>query len=221
MKNLLKIGKNKKQFEKQNVIVPTLLLSHTYFLNEQHTSYLSIGFDSESFEPAIILFKNSIFHALSTETWTTSIYNNWLIIQNHINGENNISFAELPNTNSDCEVKLTCRNNERLVLFKNGCKKLALNPEEWSRVADLLPFLHSIINWSEVIWQHVREYYNLYVMKCCERQAYSLNVVDFFIPPITSHNFFNCARLFNEIPVLCKKKLLNDYYSTVCKLNLN
>lgn len=212
----------KKLSVKENVIVPNLLLSHTYFLNDQHTSYLSIGFDTESFKPAIVLFKNTVFHQMCVETWTTSVYNNWQTIKNHFMGQNNILFEELPKTTTnDCSVKLTCRGSQRRILFTDGCKKIILNYEEWVRAEELLSFLQSVINWSETVWQQVAAYHHIYMMKCYNQKSYSLDTIDFFIPPITGHNFFNYARLFNEIPVLCKQQLINKYYSNVCEQNIN
>lgn len=220
MENNMKIRKVNKLIGKKNEIVPSLLLSHTYFLNENHTSYISIGFNINTFMPVIILYKNTVFHVLSTDFWTTTIFNSLENIKNHFICESNISFTELPKINGNCDVKLTCRNNERRILFTSGGKKIILNAEEWEHVHASSSFLQSIINWSDTIWQDVWNYYNLYILKCFERRMFSLEMKDFFIPPIVGCKFFNYSRLFNEIPILCKNKLINDYYSNICKENL-
>lgn len=201
---------------KKSVFVPNLLLSHTYFLNDQHTCYLSIGYNAETFKPEIILFKNTVFHILEAESWTSVIFNNLQTIKKHFSGENNISFAELPKTIGNCDVKLTCRNNERSILFTNGSKKIVLNQDEWERCSSLLLFLQSMITWSEVVWPDVARYYNLYLLKCIDRKTYSLHLNDFFIPPLIGYNYFNFSRLFNELPILCKNKIMNDYYVNIC-----
>ena len=217
MKNLVKVNKVKKFSAKENVIVPNLLLSQTYFLNDEHTCYLSIGFDTESFKPAIVLLKNTVFHQMCVETWTTAVYNNWETIKNHFMGQTNI--LELPKTTSDCSVKLTSRGGQQRIVFTHGCKKIILNSEEWSRAEELLSFLQTVINWSETVWQQIADYHHIYMMKCCGQNSYALAAVDFFIPPVTGYNFFNYARLFNEIPILCRQQLINNYYLEVCKQN--
>lgn len=223
MENLVKVKKFKKVHklpEKTNGIIPNLLLSHTYFLNDQHTTYISIGYNIESFKPVIILFKNTVYHELSTDVWTTTIFNHLDVIRNHFNRENNISFAELPKISGNCTVKLTCRNNEPLILFTDGCKKIILNSEEWEHVYAVSPFLQSIITWSETNWQDIENYYNLYSLKCFDQKKFSLEMKDFYIPPLIGYNYFNYSRLFSEIPIFCKHKIMNDYYSNVVKQSL-
>jgi len=219
----MKIKKDRKvnkSIVKKNVVIPNLLLSHTYFLNDQHTSYITIGYNIETFKPVIILYKNTVFHELSTDAWTTIVYNNLEMIRNHFYSENSISFVELPKIDGNCDVKLTCRNNERHILFTNGHKKIILNFEEWERVSAWSSFLQSYIMWSETNWQDVWNYYNLYTMKCFDQKTFSLEMKDFFIPPVIGYNYFNYSRLFNEIPILCKNKIINEYYSNVVKQSL-
>jgi len=224
VKKLKKVGKVNKSIidnnkKKKNVVIPNLLLAHSYFLNDQHTSYITIGYNIETFKPVVILYKNTVFHELSTDAWTTIVFNNLEMIRNHFSYcENNI--AELPKINGDCDVKLTCRNNERQILFTNGHKKIILNLEEWERVSTLSSFLQSYIIWSETNWQDVGSYYNLYALKCFNQKTFSLEMKDFFIPPVIGYNYFNYSRLFNEIPILCKNKIINDYYSNIVNQNL-
>lgn len=208
---LNKVKSVNKLIKKKMATIPNLLLSHTYFLNDQHTCYLNIGYDVNTFETTIILFKNTMFHKLSAEMWTTTIFNNLSTINNHFSCENNISFAELPKMEGNCDVKLTCRNNERRIMFTSGGKKIVLNSKEWERCSSLSSFLQSIIIWSEAVWTDVANYYYLYVAKCFDRGTHSLQIQDFFIPPVTGYNYFNYSRLFNEIPVLCKQKIMYSY----------
>lgn len=220
MNNLTKVKRVNNLIEKKMVTVPNLLLSHTYFLNDQHTCYVNIGYDINTFKTTIILFKNTVFHILSSDAWTTAVFNNLQTIKSHFSCENNISFAELPKTTGNCDVKLTCRNNERRIMFTSGGKKIVLNSKEWEHCASLSSFLQSIIIWSEAVWTDVANYYSLYLVKCFDRKTHALQIQDFFIPPVTGYNYFNYSRLFNEIPVLCRHKLINDFY--VCtqeKLN--
>lgn len=219
MEDLTKTVKRKIS-EKKFVIVPELLLSYTYFLNDQHSCYICIGFDIETFKLKIILFKNTIFLMLCYQDWK-NITNNIELIKKHFELGNyaleNPVYGELPKAVGFCTIKLSQRNNEKCltVVSGDGLKKIIIiTQSEWEHLYELYPFLNSVISWYNKVESEVESYYNIYVSKCFEKKKIQLAYEDFFIPnQAEGYNYYNYSRLFSEIPILCKSKLSNDYYT--------
>lgn len=75
--------------------------------------------------------------------------------------------------------------------------------------------LKEMLDFFEVIWVNTRsaafevqEYYWEYVKQCCLKKVEILPESSFFTPP--NQKTINVFRLFNEIPIYCRRKLYND-----------
>lgn len=190
--------------------VPSLLLSYSYFLNEKHTSYISVGYDAETFKLKILFYKNTNFQVLEWCDWI-NIYNNINIINNFFANPNKTRMIDL--SRDDCNFKLSSRNHEKCWIIdgKTRGNKLIFNEREWERFHQLSTYLNSIISWCHVFWIEIENYYRIYANKCIDLNVPTLSADEFFVPYQMINNYCNYSRLFNEIPVLCSRKLSSDY----------
>lgn len=205
MKNMTSIAKPKKN----NLMVPDLLLSYTYFLNNNHSCHLTIGYDVDDFTFRIILYKNNMFHTLLWEDWNL-LFGNAVIIQNHFNSEYGSNFLELPKSNGNSWFKISIRNNEKCLMSVQHNKKLVLDTTEWNKLFMLMPYINSIATWYSITWQEIENFYHRYLQTCIKKQVLILQPHEFFMPGEQYHNFYNQSRMFNELPILCRSKLEDD-----------
>lgn len=207
----------KKNKSKHENVVPELLLSYTYFLNAEHTSYISVGLDTNNFKMKIILFKNGIYHNLQWEDWSL-LYVNINVIQNHFNGYG-VDFLELPKTPSDIiHYKLSSRITEKCLILTGDNKKVVIKLKEWMSLYNLMPFINSIVTWYIHTAHDVEIFYHQYLLKCIEVKSFKLEAQHFFIPS-TSATYYQCnySRLYQEIPLLCQNKIIIDLNQILCK----
>lgn len=211
-----------------SIQVPNLLLSYTYYLNNSHTTSISVGLDTEDFKLKIILYKNGLHHALNYEDWFL-LYKNNNHIEAHFNGEKTIA----KNIDGSCGIryKLSTRASSKCLTLHqyqqniNKSKKIHINADEWKILNSLSSFLNSIITWFIYSSNDAQLYYEQYVAKCIELNTLKLDSQYFFMPPAltsstpTAHPVYYCnySRLFHEIPILCNPKLINDLYVILCK----
>lgn len=194
---------------KSNLVVPNLLLSYTYFLNDNHSCHISIGYDVNDFTFKIILFKNNMFHTLLWDDWRL-LFGNSMIIQNHINSTYEPNLVELPKLNGNSLFKITVRNNEKCLMSVQYNKKIVLNDIEWRNLYLLMPFINSIATWYSITWNEIQIFYNRYLETCIKRNVLVLQPNEFYEAGEKYHTYFNESRIFNELPVLCCFKLRDD-----------
>lgn len=214
------IENEKKKSRTRKVIetVPDLLLGYTYFLNDIHTCHLTIGYDVDYFTMKVILYKNNVYEILQWPEWN-SLFINMAVIKTHFNEKmNGIDFMELPKSSQNCcAIKLTTRNSERGLLFlQDGKKRIVLNEKEWEKLYALLPYMNSIVNWYMLSSKEIFEFYKQYMSVCIEKNTLRLSSHELMMSSTLNFNYCNFSRLFNEIPILCKQKLINDVYEHLC-----
>ncbi len=103
--------------------VPDVLLGYTYFLNTNHSSHITIGYDHEDFKMKIILYKNNVFQEMRWDDWML-IFMNKMTIEHHFENGYGVEFIELPKVNEQCALKLSNRNNEKCLICVQNGKKL-------------------------------------------------------------------------------------------------
>lgn len=198
--------------EKRNLNdVPDLLLSYTYFLNANHSSHISVGYDNQNFTMKIIIYKNNVYEELGWENWFV-LFLNKETIQNHFEDLYGVDFVELPKVNGLNTLKLSFRNNEKCLIIIQNKKKIVLFKNEWWKLYGLSSFFHSIVYWYLNNWSQIETFYYRYLNKCIEKNTFKLQSHEFFVGDETLTSF-NVSRLFYELPVISRKKLLDDIYS--------
>lgn len=180
-----------------------LLLSYTYFINAEHTKYISIGFSVKTFTPCVII--NYIGYA-QTKLGLTEWLNIFMIKHEEIS-----TFFKNCET-SKCRKIKTLKNSQ--IHFDYVTKSLilnslAINHEEWILMQQMTDYIQSVLYWCRYLTRAVSLYYDEYVKRCVENSVYSLDATHFFTDE-TSIIKCNFSRLFWEMPILCKNKLFND-----------
>ena len=180
-----------------------LLLSYTYFINADHTKYISIGYSAETFAPCVII--NYIGNA-----HTKLGLIEWLDVFMVKNEEISTFFKNCET--SKCRKIKTIKNSQ--ILFDYGTKSLilnnlAINHQEWILIQQMTDYIQSVLYWCKHLTRAVSSYYTEYVKRCVENNVYNLDATQFFTDetPLIKFNF---SRLFWEMPILCKNKLFND-----------
>ncbi len=205
--------------------VPGLLLSYTYFLNTQHTCYISVGYDVETLKLKIILYKNMIYQELKLEDWNL-LYKNLTTIQNFfvnnvkefiINQDGIIEVDEY--ANNVIAYKLISLKQKNCLMFETKSTKIIIDDSEWKKLYMLSHFLNSISIWCNLVWKEIEQYYHIYYDKCNLLNVDELPASEFFIPTPASYNSCNFSRLFNEISFLCRDKIRRD--RSTLQLNKN
>lgn len=203
-------SENKVKRNIPKVKVPELLLAYTYFLNNNHSSHISIGYDNENFHMKIILYKNSVYEEFNWDDWF-NIFLNKSTIQNHFDDIYSVDFVELPKSTGKCSFKLSVRNNAKCLISMDGVKKIVLDESEWQKLFSLIPFIHSIAYWYSNNWSEIHVFYLRYLKRCMEKNTFKLQAHEFFVENETFESF-NTSRLFNEIPTISKRKLVDNIY---------
>lgn len=204
---------------KTRLPIPDLLLSYVYFLNEYKTASVVIGYDAEVFTPKMILIKGKEYQSLSWDDWQ-SFYNCIGYIHQFFEESISVEYVNMmvQNNNKNKRFKLSVHNQEKNLNFIDGPSKVKLNNHgEWERLWSLAPLLHSIFSWYMLAFEEIGDYYNLYLNKCVLQNCSKLDYKDFFTPMHKNNKYCNYSRLFNEIPILSKNKLIKDLYYKLCE----
>lgn len=180
-----------------------LLLSYTYFINADHSKYISVGYSVDNFTPCVIVNYIGIAKI-------KLVLLEWLNIFLLKNEDISSFFSSCGSKKPKNSIK-TLKNTK--IQFDAASKSviingLAINHEEWTLMLQMTDYIQSVLYWCRQSTREVSSYYNEYVKRCCEQNVYSLDATHFF-SDISSIKC-NYTRLFWEIPILCREKLMND-----------
>lgn len=188
---------------------PNLLLAYTHFLNG-FDKHISIGYNADTFQPAINITHNPISTiALTTMDWT-HLRTNAKDISNCFSSK---SCAYFKCDSITISVIHSSHNDDNIIIFQhliNTSNCITLNELEWMQINSLLDFYKSIYDWLTLYSLNIICYYNQYIKHCADKQDYMLHTSEFFTIDDIPKTTFNQFRLFYEIPLMCKKKLQLD-----------
>lgn len=178
-----------------------LLLSYTYFINDDCSKYISVGFNPGTFKPQAKL------HHVGVHQSTLDL-KEWLYIFIIKNDEFSNTFTSQNPGKICCSLKsvdIKFKKKYRIILI-NGFE---INAKEWLIIVKLSNFIQSVLYWCSQATNNIINYYQKYVEKCKLYNVSSLDATYFFV---NDENEMKCnhSRLFYEIPILCKNKLMSD-----------
>lgn len=223
------------EFLKKNELsIPNLLLSYVYFLNNSHTTYINVGFDTDNFEPSIILYKNIKHLCFSFTDWI-NLYTNIFTINNFFQNKDSNVDIDLPINSTQNIFKLctdfviTSNNtsskqnvfNKYLICENTSTSsQIVITEQEWNTILDRISFLQSVVTWYELTSKEIKNYYKIYAEKCSRKGVTELSSTEYFLPTqdgVNYNTYFNCnySRLYSEIPILCKSKLIKNITNNV------
>lgn len=193
------------QLEKSDCDFPSqLLLQYSYYLNKSATKEALIGFDKDSFQARVLLQDNV------TKTVLEFTPENWEFVGECLES----SSPECFGTTGDkiwniYSIGESVCNEDRCIAIKNVPydRKILFNREELTILLQYMPYLRRMLKHYNEKWGIVKQYYSAYLMKCFVADTLALKLKKFFKFEMSALNYF---RLFNEIPVICRDKLLCD-----------
>lgn len=193
--------------------IPTLLLRYTYFLDANSKKAMSIGFDSITFKPLIIVQDFNGSHIVMT-------IHDWMFVALNHELAKKFFQHDIDQPAFNCSKNITVqhlfgRRKERLIYLQNTDNShrhcnLSLNAEEYTTLSRLSDFFSTLALYLRKGTNSIEEYYNNYVYYCVMKKQAHLTSKDFFIPIIDTENTYNYSRLFHEIPILCDERLRQD-----------
>lgn len=194
--------------------VPNLLLSYTYFLNYCHTCHITIGYDTEDFRAKIVMFKNNRINIWDIMDWNNVFTNSDMIENFFFSDDHGVEFIEMPQYGGNVNFKLSTRNGKKCLISSYNNRKIVLCKDESAMLISLLSYVNSIMSWYNVTSAEVKKYYDRYLQICINNSVSKLSPDQFFTTG--EQSYFNSSRIFNELPILCRKKINDDlskYYA--------
>lgn len=183
-----------------------LLLAYTYFLNDQHSSKVIIGFSTETFEAEIIFhrFKECPIY-ISFKEWE-KYFINFKKLEEKRSADQTELLINLEDNKSKALTKILVNftldndNNKIFAMFKN----------EHQHFLNIIEFMNVVMSYNNNASNNVKEYFNKYMEKCKAKSLFQLSFDDYYIPMNLSHVHCNYSRLFFEIPLYCSSKLFEN-----------
>lgn len=206
------MNKHKCNCEQKINAAPKLLLSYTYFLDDQNKVYISVGHSPENFKSQVVFSKKTNQKVFDSDDWLNGIYTFKESIVEYFNDET------VTDSIKENSFELVCVGGVKKLMIKCGRKKfIEIYKTEWCKLYELASFINSIVDFQQNVVLEVENYYRMYLKKCVEKNSVTLQHTDYFTLSHIDYNSFNYSRLFHEIPSLCKSKLIADYFEEVCK----
>ena len=181
-----------------------LLLAYTYFINNENSKYISVGYSVENFSPCVIINYIGLGNLkLGLPEWLNIFMVKHEEISSLLNAGGVKKCQKLIKTMKNTLIKFD--EHTKTIVISN----IAINHDEWLLKLQLTDYIQSVLYWCRQTTKEVSSYYNEYVKRCIELNTISLDTTDFFT---NTNSIFkwNDSRLFFEIPILCKNKLYND-----------
>lgn len=192
---------------------PALLLQYTYYLNNQGTKCVTIGLDTITFEPRMIIHSTTQRTGvhLSQVEWTY-LHTSYKSVYDFLVCKKDVTFLTAYNF---VLKSILTKNKKRFIKLKNNpnpTRQVTLDFAEWVNLGNLTNYLCVLMTKFIEISPFVVEYYNLYLQQSRALKKDPLTSEDYFMPELADRPQFNTYRLFNEIPLVCREKLTNDLY---------
>lgn len=147
---------------KNKNIAKNLLLSYIYFLNENHTCKICIGFDIENYKPMVI------FHRIGKNIIEIE-YQDW--IEHYTKYRNYYENTSL---------------HRKGMFLKFGKvenkKKFYINQEEYEYFINIVDLIQAVTKSYSYATPSLNEYITKYINKCITKNVNKLGQADFYIP---------------------------------------
>jgi hypothetical protein len=188
------------------------LLGYTYYLDRKKSAYVTTGYNCNTFKTSILFVKKNSSVLFNTENWDD--------LCDHIEFINKCAFdsyskdaTKFHDRSGAVIARITKRKEEKVVeISMDSTNKVAFNLIEWTELTELSAFLRQVIKWNDIFNNEIENYYKQYLKKCKANDVTKLTSNEFFLPHPLTYNYCNFSRLFHEIPILCRHKLILDLY---------
>lgn len=183
-----------------------ILCGYTYFINNQQTTHVTIGFSVADFTPIV---RTSVIHFQAVDSvdfthhlWNLLIENKNYIIDCFDSKHSPITNVILYTDNDDKELSITVDfmtfNNNVCIVLTQKSSTIVLTKSEFSKLVSLNDFFKYTFIYNHSVKYYVAEYCNMYEDVC---KKYSRGELDctWFTQPRDVRPPINYFRLFNEL----------------------
>lgn len=214
-----------------------LLLAYTYFMQNHHEDddagnvncmlrkHISVGLDVDEFTPHVIIQTSDEKHFMKFRLleWLSVMVQDVKIKeffdQEHDDDKKKITCSKLqPSSNITMTLKKQTTGVIALEKKDNTAENLNLTVKEWNEIIDMNDFITSVLFHYKPASFEIKEYFNLYTARCVEQNTFNLSKSYPFLPN-TEKYIFNYSRLFYELPVFCKNKIVDTVMENMLKYN--
>lgn len=197
---------------------PNLVLQSVYFLNDNATKHISIGYDpTNDFRLSVIVTCNLSYVIMSAVDWASFMLN-FIEISDYLAGKNCEEFVNV-RTTKNIRISKVDMNDKRYCYLENHPRTrlnngVLFNQKEFDKCCQLDSYIQPLLKQMQLTPHLIDDYYNWYVYHCQLYKKSVLNDSQYFIPYGNSTTF-DSLRLFNEIPIYCEEKLNIDLASFI------
>lgn len=193
----------------------SILQGYTYFLNTQHSTFVTIGFSSKDFSPiAQISTQNQHFGVdsihFNRNQWST-IYAGRETITKKMDtsgdeGDNIFGneFFTLLKDHNIVKIDFMGFNDMRCVVFTQNHISVVLNKKEFENLMLLNDFINTSLIYNNSVQFFIREYCERYIASCKNLNVEKMDPSS-YTSPMDSRPPINYFRLFSEIPFIYEK----------------
>jgi hypothetical protein len=183
-----------------NNVESNLLLAYTYFLDALMTAHITVGFESESFEPVILIRQSGSHGSYGQIKFTPE---EWSVFCTHIQEKDKYSV--------NIKKIIIVRKCDSLIQLKQRKVVILTNVTSYNTMINLLPHINYILkHYIECKKMNlISDYYKLVISETLEKEVDILKLNEFVKESYFS-KFFNYKRLFNELLIFCESKIKNE-----------
>lgn len=187
--------------------ISILLCQYTYFLNKEASKALFLGFNPSTFRPVLhitSLIDNKQLE-FTNEDWACVTACSKYCIK-FLSENSDLAWY----SSNTLVIESIYKNSERLIrisFFDSPDSFVELNLYEFEIINQYSTFISRIFKHYSDYWTEIDKYYRQYLLKCITLNKTCLDQEDYFLP---NNRCLNYYRIFNELPIVCRNKLIND-----------
>lgn len=91
-----------------------------------------------------------------------------------------------------------------------------LTVSDWNEIIEMNDFITGVLFHYKPASAEVNDYFNLYTERCVAQNSFNLSKTYPFLPH-TQNYIFNYTRLFYELPIFCKNKIVDAVMDNMLK----
>lgn len=199
-----------------------ILQGYTYFLNDYYSTFVSIGFDAESYAPILQISAQNHYFGVDSIKFSRVQWVTFYEAKENIEERLNISAEQIDdgqfffhgsiiNEKATDTVKIDFMtfNNTTCIVFTQNEVSVILTKLEFIKLTDLNDFFNFTLIYNNSVKFYIKEYCENYVTSCKNQSVKKMDSKA-FKPPMDLRPPINYFRLFHEIPYV---------YDNICNIN--
>lgn len=200
------------KFEKIEQKSKQQLLSYTYFLNDECTKYITLGYSMDTLKPTVILHQimpcNSFVILMAQEWYSILVHQERITNTFFVNTAETSSLSIYPFGDQKYLRLDHIMKNVSIGTFGESDVQISIKQKEWRTMVQLTDLLNSILQYYIRTTEEVTQYFLKYTQTCFDKNLMFLGQEHFFKPTVDSK--CNFIRLFNELGIFLSQKIITN-----------